>query len=437
VLIIIAGFMNKKSSLVKGVLIFGFILGLQLASRAAIYVAKFSADGTNVHTLRGAIAAAASNHVKNDTIYLTQDSYQVTAQMNNDELAIAGGDLTIVGHGRSRVTISAASLAHVFHVLPGAQLTLKNLTITGGGNNNNTSIGGAVFNEGTLKLINCDVLGNGNFSAGGIYNSGSLTMNNSVVANNSCISEFGDGGNGGGIYNAGTLTANNCVISNNFSGTGQDQNIFGVGGPGGAGGNGGGIYNVATMILNNCYVMDNFTGSGGKGRDGGPFGGQPNDGGTGGSGGGIYNAGSLMLKRCIIGGNFCGNGGFGSDSLGLKSIGVGGDGGNGGAGGSGGEIFNTESSDVKSYNSLIILNEFGVGGNGGVGFPANPSYDTAGEDGNSGADGLGPDLFGDFISTGYNLVREGDDSTGFTNGVSHDIVGTIAVPANPQLYKFK
>ena len=225
-------------------------------------------------------------------------------------------------------------------------------------------------------------------------------------------------------------------ISNNFSGAGADFLLFFGGTPGSAGGNGGGIYNGGSMILNNCDVVDNFAGNGGVGINGVPFGAFAHDGGTGGSGGGIYNAGSLTLKHCIIGGNSCGNGGSGSDSHGLKSDGVGGDGGNGGAGGSGGGIFNADGSSVTSYNCLFALNQFGIGGSGGAGFPAGTGNNTAGADGNAGAVGFGPDLFGNFISTGHNLVREGDDSTGFTNGVRHDIVGTIAAPANPLQFKF-
>ena len=452
--------MDKKSSFVKGVLIFGLILGLQLDILAANYVVTSSADGTNIHTLRGAITAAASNRAKNDTIILVRDSYQVTSQsFFGDELTVTGGNLTIVGQGHSRVTITAAGLVHFFHVLPGAQLTLKNLTLEGGGDsytNGSPSGGilspiGGILNEGTLRLVNCDIRGNrvGNGSGiygstdangAGIYNSGSLTMHNSVVANNFCFSQFGyrggTGGSGGGIYNAGILTADNCVISNNFSGAGADFLLFFGGTPGSAGGNGGGIYNGGSMILNNCDVVDNFAGNGGVGINGVPFGAFAHDGGTGGSGGGIYNAGSLTLKHCIIGGNSCGNGGSGSDSHGLKSDGVGGDGGNGGAGGSGGGIFNADGSSVTSYNCLFALNQFGIGGSGGAGFPAGTGNNTAGADGNAGAVGFGPDLFGNFISTGHNLVREGDDSTGFTNGVRHDIVGTIAAPANPLQFKF-
>jgi len=438
--------MNKKASFVKGVLIFGFILGLQLDILAANYVVKSSADGTDdVHTLRGAIAAAASNRAKNDTIILVRDSYQVTAQaFLGDELAVTGGNLTIVGNGHSRVTINAAGLTHIFHVFPGAQLTLKNLTLMGSGDSyTNGFPSGGILNEGMLKLINCDIQGNRSTNGAGIYNSGSLIMHTSVIANNSCFSKIGVDGSGGGIYNVGILMADSCVISNNLSAVSAGMPFVFGGTPINTGGNGGGIYNVGIVVLNNCDVVNNSAGNGSDGPSndytpGGPFYSFAYDGGTGGSGGGIYNAGSLTLKRSIIGGNSCGNGGSGSDSP-PPIITIGGDanGGNGGAGGSGGGIFNADGSSVTSYNCLFALNQFGIGGSGGAGFPVTTGYNTAGTDGNAGADGLGSDLFGDFTSIGHNLVREGDDSTGFTNGVRHDVVGTIAAPADPLLYKFK
>ncbi|HEV8480630.1 MAG TPA: choice-of-anchor Q domain-containing protein [Candidatus Eisenbacteria bacterium] len=44
-----------------------------------------------------------------------------------------------------------------------------------------------------------------------------------------------------------------------------------------------------------------------------------------------------------------------------------------------------------------------------------------------------PDLNGPFTSSGYNLIGKSDGSTGFTNGVNHDQVGTTGAPVNPML----
>jgi large repetitive protein len=50
-----------------------------------------------------------------------------------------------------------------------------------------------------------------------------------------------------------------------------------------------------------------------------------------------------------------------------------------------------------------------------------------------GRSGPNPDAKGNFSSSGYNLIGKKDGSTGFTNGVNQDQVGTIAAPIDPLL----
>jgi hypothetical protein len=45
----------------------------------------------------------------------------------------------------------------------------------------------------------------------------------------------------------------------------------------------------------------------------------------------------------------------------------------------------------------------------------------------------GPDVSGAFTSNGHNLIGEADGSSGFTNGVNGDQIGTVASPLNPKL----
>jgi predicted outer membrane repeat protein len=47
--------------------------------------------------------------------------------------------------------------------------------------------------------------------------------------------------------------------------------------------------------------------------------------------------------------------------------------------------------------------------------------------------GTGPDVSGTFTSQGHNLIGDGTGGTGFTNGVSSDIVGGAANPIDPKL----
>ena len=94
------------------------------------------------------------------------------------------GDLTIIGHPDG-TTIDAADLGRVFHVHPGATLTLVNIHITNG----NENAGGS-----------------------GVYvTSGALNLNGVTVSN--CHTEHGDGG---GIFaDNSTLNINNSTISGN------------------------------------------------------------------------------------------------------------------------------------------------------------------------------------------------------------------------------
>jgi hypothetical protein len=268
-------------------------------------------------------------------------------------------------------------------------------------------------------------------------------MNNDVVSGNSCYGE--EAGSGGGIYNVGTLIANDCIVSNNASGTGRDGGFFdGIGdtiitGPqpsisGGDAGSGGGIFNAGAMTLNRCFIMDNSTGQGGSASSGAW---QGANGGAGGNGAGICNMGSLKMNRCVIGGNTCGGGDSGSAGDSGWGGTTGYNGGNGGSGGSGGGVFNAPGFTAQSFNSLIALNAGGSGGSAGAGYPGYPGFISAGTDGNPGTNGFGPDLSGSFISSGYNLVGAADNSIGFINGIQHDLVGSIAAPASPKLFKLK
>jgi hypothetical protein len=537
------------------------LFGLQASGRA--YIILDTNDTAKITSLRGAIIDAnqrqeesvimlgrATPHQKNQQwiFHLTiSGADEDNARTGDLDITRSGphgdirhtntarGNLTIIG-AVSNVTIDATRLGdRVFQILPGAQLTLENLTIIGGtapGNGDRFLVsgeaGGAIYNAGTLLLEDCIITNNtsggGNFpegNAGGtdggdggaIYNSGMLTMNNCIVAGNSsgngadgasggngggidndgtCIltesvvrgnqsgaggnpegNAFGfagSGGNGAGIYNAGMMTLNSCIISNNISGAGKNggqpgiisvnsvpgapggnggdgAGIYnsgnlslnfstingnvnsdgGAGGPsvgikdgdGGGGGSGAGIFNAGLLSLNTCTISGNNNGSGGHAGAGWPAGG---DGGRGGSGGGIFNSGYINMLSCTIVGNACGDGGVGGFSN--ESIFGDGHGGTGGDGGSGGGIYVTDSTIANLRNNLIALNRAGVGGVGG-------SILGNGTDGNSGFDGGGFDVAGDFTSQGFNLISIGDDSTGFTSGMNADQVGNNSSPIDP------
>jgi hypothetical protein len=353
--------------------------------------------------------------------------------------------------------------------------------------------GGAIYSSGKLTMNHCIVAGNstgagadgaGGGNGGGIKNDGTCFLTNCVISENqagngggpegNAIGFGGWGGNGGGIYNSGTIVFNNCIVSTNASGQGASGGdpsgtitLFTPGGWGGPGGNGAGVCNVGQMRLNFSTIDGNSCGNGGNGdRMGGGAG-------AGGAGAGIFNAGKLSLNTSTISGNFCGNGGGGgggfsfsasegiipknggiggggagiynvgsldltSCTITLNETGAGGNGGNsinaaaataGGQGGDGGGILNdTSTTNVTVRNTLVALNLINAGGPGGTN---TDYYQTTEQVGNSGADGIGFDVAGDFTSQGYNLIGMGDGSTGFVNGVNGDQVGNIAAPIDP------
>jgi hypothetical protein len=374
-----------------------------------VFIVTDTNDTADITSLRGAIITANSqdkdrNNIiilgttesrrrnpNGSTFYLTIPGPDETNSLTGD-LDITRGNLAIIGIGNN-VTIDATGLGdRIFKVLPGAALKLENLTITGGiaagtnyGSNVDGESGGAIYNDGTLVLEHCVVIGNSSGNAnytsaaggnggdgGGIYNSGMLTMDRCLVTENICGTGTNDelgighnGGNGGGIYNSGKMTLDMCIVSNNFSGQGAAGGSppggvgIGVsGGPGGVGGDGGGIYNASEINLNFCTVNGNGSGNGGDGYDGG-------SGGNGGNGGGIYNSGKMTMDTCIVSNNFSGQGTDGSSPFGYNILYL--SGGAGGAGGNGGGIYNA--SEINLNFCTVNDNGSGNGGNGvwGVG----------------------------------------------------------------------
>jgi hypothetical protein len=165
---------------------------------------------------------------------------------------------------------------------------------------------------------------------------------------------------------------------------------------------------------------------------GGTFGGflsiPPTIGGTGGGAGGIYNAGSLDSTSCTIVLNQTGVGGTGGNSRSFGDPPT--NTATGGQGGDGGGILNAANGTVVMRNTLVALNLVNVGGADGTN---TDYYQSTGPIGNSGVDGIGFDLAGDFTSQGFNLISVADGSTGFVNGVNGDQVGSIAAPIDPLL----
>ncbi|HYN84597.1 MAG TPA: cadherin-like domain-containing protein [Pyrinomonadaceae bacterium] len=174
-------------------------------------------------------------------------------------------DLTIIGHADG-TTIDAADLDRIFHVHPGATLTLVNIHITDGSGNDggggirveagatlnldrvtisschtqNGDGGGIELNGGTVNITNSTLSGNSTSFIGG-----AMTMNGGValITNSTVTANFSTTGLAGGINAGGLLTMRSSVLVGNtnasivngvpnFSGTINSNGYNVIGDPG-------------------------------------------------------------------------------------------------------------------------------------------------------------------------------------------------------------
>ncbi len=203
---------------VKFIFFIGLCLAVSVASQAATWTVANNSD-SGAGSLRQAITDATTG----DTINFSISSATITL---NTLLNITK-NLTIDGTSQN-ITISGGGVVQVFYVNSSQTLSLKNLTITGG-NNNNTGGGLQNVAGGTVNIFNCSFVSNSATgfgpSGGGIHNAGTVNIANSTFSGNSATN-----GNGGGIYNnSGTVNIANSTFTGNSATTGGGINTQGIG----------------------------------------------------------------------------------------------------------------------------------------------------------------------------------------------------------------
>jgi len=375
------------------------------------------------------------------------------------ELSVSGTvqNLTIEGAGPGQTVIDACKLGdRALQIMPGASVTLKDLTITNGhaqdGTNGSAGVddgseggaanpgadGGAILNQGTLTLTDTAVTdshaGDGGNGGGGGPLGGSGGLG-------------GDGGSGGGIASTGTLKLSDTTISGNGAGNGgvggtptqgsvanMQSGNGGSGNSGGNGGGGGGIANgIGSLTLDSSTITANTSGAGGAGSPGqnsSPIqgnGGSGGNGGYGGNGAGISSTGSMLVDASLqatndtIEGNTAGNGASaGNPGGGASDIFQDGHGGIGGNGGYGGGLVNLLHSMAQLVNLTIAENS---GGTAGAGGSASGSFPA----GANGSDGHGGGLYaGSSLPTLKNTIlyenQTGGDCRGTITDGGHNLV---------------
>jgi hypothetical protein len=168
--------------------------------------------------------------------------------------------LTLTGQKPASTVITANLLSRVFDVTPAGDLTVRDVTLTGG------------------------------YAPNGAASTGTAPGT--------------DGGSGGAVLNEGSLTLDAVIVSGSAAGNGGDGH-FGGNTPGnapGAGGSGGAIASTGpSLTIANSTIVGNVAGTGGGGAGGSPTGG------LGGRGGGLSLAGPATLTNDTITGNSAGH----------------------------------------------------------------------------------------------------------------------------------
>ena len=366
------------------------------------------ADASGHRTLRAAIME--TNALPGaQTIILAAGTYEL-ALVGADEDAAGSGDLditgqvTMIGAGADATTIDANQLDRVFEVFANAKLALVGLTVTGG--HLGMEHGGGIRNWGDVTVDHCIIADNHtDYFGGGIYNDevydqAKLAVVDSVFRGNSA--EYG-----GALYGG----ANNTIRGTTF--TGNTATRIGA-----AINYGGGLIEASTFsanvvgywggaIYNNQRTLtirgSTFTGNVSAGL-----------------GAAILddNGGSLTIDGCTFSGNHSQDGS--NDGI---------------------AFVNTSTATITNTTIVVDANT-GVSGSG---IWAGRDLIRPDKDvlpsvyvGNSivvsrGSPAAASDVVGDFHSLGHNFIGVADGSTGFSNGVNGDHVGTVASPLDPQL----
>jgi hypothetical protein len=173
---------------------------------------SLSRDINGLVSLRASVME--SNQVPHlDEIQLGSGQYVLTQLGRFEDDALTGdldikGSTTIRGVSAAATIIMGADIDRIFHVFPGAVLTLENLTIRGG----EAFDGGGIFNEGTVILRNVNVIDNEAFNqGGGIFNAPNAVLN----VFGSSIDTNTAGSRGGAVNNLGRTTYLNTTIARN------------------------------------------------------------------------------------------------------------------------------------------------------------------------------------------------------------------------------
>ncbi|HJQ34324.1 MAG TPA: choice-of-anchor Q domain-containing protein [Pyrinomonadaceae bacterium] len=341
--------------------------------RCTLREAMVSAN-TNISpgsALAGECAAGSSSG--SDVIDLTHISGTIR---HNTILPEISSDMTINGPGVGLLTVSGNHVSQNFSIKAGATVSINNLKISDG--YSFLPAGEGIYSDGPLTLTNCVVSDNytENGTGGGIYSDSSLTIINSTISGNHAV-------HGGGIVSVGGLTLINSTVSNNsaqYNGAGLYLSAFRtvtiinstVSGNS-AGAAAGGIYTSAPTTITNSTVSGNSSDL---------------------HGGGVWvDQGIVAINNCTIFNNRSNHDNQGNE------------------GGGGISRINSPYSGTATLKNTIVAGNFR--GTGATRDDINGEIDP---------------------SSSFNLIGDGTNLTGITNGNAGNQVGSSTSPINPALF---
>lgn len=304
-------------------------------------------------------------------------------------------NLTISGPGANNLTIDGENLSRIFNI-NAITLNLRDLRLARG-NPGTGADGGAIFvnNDGTLNASSIVISDSRANWGGGIFVAGKLNLTNSTISN--CTANL----RGGAIWNdpQGIVNATGSTISGNHV---DDR--------------GGGIGNSGTITIKTSTISGN-TALRPAGSGGAPI------------GGGIYNDGVLRMDESTLAGNTAQHGGglfnkrylldgFGeirnSTIVNNSAVQTGND-----AEANGGAIY-ADSNHTGGWTSTVDLRSVTLYGNsagsngGGIymfQYPGNnPLLNLDNSIVANNTASFAPDMRGEIISYGYNLITSTDGS---------------------------
>jgi hypothetical protein len=475
--------------IISTTLFFFTILGAAFNTGAAtLTVTNINDSGAG--SLREAIAQANTTEevdtiVFDNQVFSTPKTITLTSGQMSPFYSVV-----IEGPGANLLTISGNNQSRIFfNNFSSSELTVKNLTLTGGFATN----GGAIYTSNSLKLSNLVITENKAMGAdvspagfpgglgGGIYTTGGLTLTNSIVSNNLAsgivvittnpnVGDAGSAGAGGAIFSSAVdpMIVNCTFINNMAKGASSPTAPAGKSGAQGGGAYGGALYGLfAFRVVNSTFINNSAISGDGGSITTTTFG--PTAGAAGPAfGGGMYTGGgsrilnTTIANNSVVGGNggnapdpsIAGNGGLASaggiynedlriaNTTVVNNTVVAGNGRNGGNASAGG-IFG--GSNQWGIVSSTITGNAVTGGTGtqsnglsrGGGIFSSPDTGQASFFRNNivaeNSAASGADVFGNYINAANNLIRNGAGSTGITHGVNGNLVGTTGSPLEPML----